>query len=136
MLEEIAQRLDHFGCKAFIAHPNLQVNSREVLESVINSAEAAGITGVEKYNSATDATELNWYKGVSSIGSSYTGVSQHDEIGNIKDNCRMDDKQKINLISQLFAVELRDMKLPLFDMHVHSTCSDGTATPEELLYMA
>lgn len=28
------------------------------------------------------------------------------------------------------------MELPLFDMHVHSTCSDGTATPEELLYMA
>lgn len=136
VLEEIAQKLDHFGCKAFLAHPNLQVNSREVLESVISSAEAAGITGVEKYNSATEAAELNWYAGVSSIGSSYTGRAPHDEIGNIKDNCRMEDKQKIDLIGQLFAVELRDMELPLFDMHVHSTCSDGTATPEELLYMA
>ena len=71
------QRFDHFGCKTFIAHPNLQVNSKDVLENIFASAEAAGLTGIEKYNSGTDALELNWYKGVQSLGSSYTGLEKN-----------------------------------------------------------
>ena len=80
--------------------------------------------------------ELKWYDGVLSIGSSYNGNNDLSEIGNLKDNYIMKDSEKIALVSAIFSVELRKMNLPLFDMHTHSTCSDGTATPEELLYMA